>query len=60
MTVSCIMSLLYFGGKDMEDTARKSYTEEICKIHHNFSVKLSGQSDLGASPDGMVNCSCCG
>uniref|UniRef100_A0A8C8EZC9 YqaJ viral recombinase domain-containing protein n=1 Tax=Oncorhynchus tshawytscha TaxID=74940 RepID=A0A8C8EZC9_ONCTS len=53
-------------GRDMEDTARKYYTEEMSKIHANFSVKLSGlvvrndQPHLGASPDGLVNCSCCG
>ncbi|KAJ8011118.1 hypothetical protein DPEC_G00054870 [Dallia pectoralis] len=53
-------------GINMEDTARKHYTEEMSKIHDNFCVQLSGlvvrddQPHLGASPDGLVNCTCCG
>uniref|UniRef100_A0AAY5KB43 YqaJ viral recombinase domain-containing protein n=1 Tax=Esox lucius TaxID=8010 RepID=A0AAY5KB43_ESOLU len=53
-------------GIDKEDTARKHYTDEMSKIHDNFSVQLSGlvvrndQPHLGASPDGLVSCSCCG
>lgn len=53
-------------GKDMEDTARKQYTEITKAQHHNFDVELCGvvvQPDkphLRASPDGIANCTCCG
>lgn len=53
-------------GRQMEDTARKCYIEEMSKGHTNFFVKLSGlvvrpdHLHLGTSPDGIVSCSCCG
>lgn len=50
----------------MEDTARKCYIEEMSKGHTNFFARLSGlvvrpeHLHIGASPDGIVSCSCCG
>ncbi|XP_051985600.1 putative helicase mov-10-B.1 [Xyrauchen texanus] len=55
-----------FWGREMEDTARKCYIEQMSKGHVNFSARLSGlvvhpdNLHLGASPDGIVSCSCCG
>ncbi|XP_039513627.1 uncharacterized protein LOC120469007 [Pimephales promelas] len=53
-------------GRDMEDTARRQYTEIMKTQHHNFDVELCGvvvrpdKPHLGASPDGMAHCTCCG
>uniref|UniRef100_A0A3B3TFQ3 YqaJ viral recombinase domain-containing protein n=1 Tax=Paramormyrops kingsleyae TaxID=1676925 RepID=A0A3B3TFQ3_9TELE len=53
-------------GSDMEDTARRQYTEIMKTKHQNFAVDLCGlvgrpdKPHLGASPDGIANCTCCG
>ncbi|XP_024859127.1 uncharacterized protein LOC112450070 [Kryptolebias marmoratus] len=53
-------------GRDNEPTARKSYTKAMKAHHQNFNVALCGlvvhpeHPHLGASPDGVANCSCCG
>jgi putative phage-type endonuclease len=53
-------------GRDMEDTARRQYTEIMKAQHSNFEVELCGlvvrpdKPHLGASPDGIANCTCCG
>ncbi|KAL1274388.1 hypothetical protein QQF64_027202 [Cirrhinus molitorella] len=53
-------------GRHMEDTARRQYTEIMKTKHQNFDVELCGlvvhpdKPYLGASPDGIANCTCCG
>ncbi|RXN19909.1 Inhibitor of growth [Labeo rohita] len=53
-------------GRDMEDTARRQYTEIMKTKHQNFDVELCGlvvrpdKPHLGASLDGIANCTCCG
>ena len=53
-------------GCEHEDDARKVYCEVMNKEHNSFSVTKCGlfldisQPFIGASPDGMVHCSCCG
>ena len=53
-------------GKDMEPIARESFTEYISKHHERVLVKETGlhvhpnYSCIGASPDGIVCCSCHG
>ena len=53
-------------GNENENDARHKYCECMSKSHVNHSVNLSGlilNPDFpyhGASPDGIVNCSCCG
>ena len=61
--ISNIKAVKY--GREMEE-ARKFYSELLNKHHRNFSVSLSGifiMADkvfLGASPDGLAHCDCCG
>lgn len=49
-----------------EDDARSIYTERMKMDHSSFSVKSSGllldpsNPFIGASPDGIVDCNCCG
>ena len=49
-----------------EDDARKAYTEVMSTRHRSFSVARSGlvldmsRPFIGASPDGLVQCCCCG
>ena len=49
-----------------EDEARAAYVDVVSKEHQNFSIKTSGLiinpcwPYIGASPDGIVECSCCG
>ena len=51
---------------ESENDARYKYCEYMSKSHENHSVNLSGLTlnpdfpYLGASPDGIVNCSYCG
>ena len=51
-------------GTKMEKTARESYNSKMIAQHADFEVKETGlhisldQPYLGASPDGLVNCSC--
>ena len=53
-------------GNENENDARHKYYEYMSRSHVNHSVNLSGlilNPDfpyLGASPDGIINCSCCG
>lgn len=53
-------------GKDNERTAVEAYATEQKKKHANFSLRQSGliihqdHPFLGASPDGIVSCDCCG
>ena len=61
-----IQKCCYRRGNENENHARHKYCEYIWKSHVNHSVDLSGvilNPDfpyLGASPDGIVNCLCCG
>ena len=50
-----------------EDEARVAYVDLVSKEHQNLSIKTSGliinpcwPYNIGASPDGIVECSCCG
>ena len=49
-----------------DDEARAAYVDVVSKEHQNFSAKTSGLiinpywPYIGASPDGIVECSCCG
>ena len=49
-----------------KDTARKAFVQVSGEEHNNFSFKPTGlhvspsYSHLGASPDGLISCSCCG
>lgn len=53
-------------GRQSEDTARKQYITFSSHQHTNFQVQLSGlhvdinDPYLGATPDGIVSCDCCG
>ena len=53
-------------GRENEDTARKEYQTRKEQTHTNFKCVLSGlvvnplYPHLGASPDGVINCDCCG
>ncbi|XP_048258168.1 uncharacterized protein LOC125383619 [Haliotis rufescens] len=53
-------------GCSHEVTARDAYEKLSCEHHHNFSVEECGlflsceYPHLGATPDGIVDCSCCG
>ena len=53
-------------GKDMEPIARECFTEHISKHHEHVLVKETGlhvhlnYPYIGASPDGIVYCSCHG
>ena len=53
-------------GKRKEDTARKSYVAKMVDKHQNFKCSENGlilnevYPHFGASPDGLVNCECCG
>ena len=53
-------------GREHEPIARQQYFQRGKKVHRGFKVKTCGliiDSDhpyIGASPDGLVSCSCCG
>ena len=53
-------------GLKHEKAARDTYCSSMVKKHLNFTVALSGlvvhseHPHLGASPDGVVSCDCCG
>jgi hypothetical protein len=53
-------------GRSMEPEARQKYVQEAKKKHRNLQVHESGlcvvahQVYVGASPDGLVRCDCCG
>ena len=49
-----------------EDESQAAYVDFVSKGHQNFSIKTSGLimntswPYIGASPDGITACSCCG
>ena len=53
-------------GFEDEDTARKAYIEVMGKEHNSFKITKVGlvlnanNPFIGASPDGLVKCLCCG
>uniref|UniRef100_A0A8C6U5J1 YqaJ viral recombinase domain-containing protein n=1 Tax=Neogobius melanostomus TaxID=47308 RepID=A0A8C6U5J1_9GOBI len=53
-------------GRDMEETARKAYNTAMEQMHTGFTLTHAGlhikkeSPFLGASPDGLVSCTCCG
>ena len=53
-------------GIDNENTAREAYKEITSLDHEDFVVTCTGlhvcvsSAHLGASPDGLTSCSCCG
>ena len=53
-------------GLDNEDTACSAYFENFAEIHESLMIIKSGlflhpsYSFMGATPDGIVYCSCCG
>ena len=53
-------------GHDHENVARKTYWNIMSKTHSNFHVSICGffinvqYPFIGASPDGLVTCTCCG
>lgn len=53
-------------GNDNEGLARQQYVNELSPRHENLRCKPSGlvvnprYPHLGASPDGVISCSCCG
>ncbi|CAL9686377.1 unnamed protein product [Knipowitschia caucasica] len=53
-------------GLKHEGIALSAYTEKMCQQHENFFVKKCGlflngrYSHVGATPDGIVQCDCCG
>ncbi|XP_049923486.1 uncharacterized protein LOC126404346 [Epinephelus moara] len=53
-------------GREKEETARQCYIKEAKKKHQNIKVSLCGfvirhdEPHLGTSPDGKVECECCG
>ena len=53
-------------GLEHEDTARARFQQEMSRYHDNFDIKETGFvinpkfRHLGASPDGVVSCDCCG
>lgn len=60
-----IPALLY--GIKMEDEARHAYTKEAVRLkHQDIQVRPTGltvipsKAYIGASPDGLVDCTCCG
>ena len=53
-------------GRDNEGTARAEYKKFAMERHTSFAVEITGlhvnptYPHLGASPDGLISCSCCG
>ncbi|CAN8007430.1 unnamed protein product [Ixodes pacificus] len=53
-------------GREKEGKARDACIADIAPIHHNFRCEESGlhlsteHPFLGATPDGLVSCTCCG
>lgn len=52
-------------GITYEPTARTSYFKYLSELHNDFHLDLAGfcisteKAEFGASPDGLVTCSCC-
>ena len=63
---SSISSAAIDWGRKHEDPAKARYVHAMASEHHKFDVANSGLvinkswPYLGASPDGMVSCDCCG
>ena len=53
-------------GNEMEHKARDEYEQDMKCVHDKFNVRLTGLHinehfpEIGASPDGLVNCTCHG
>ena len=53
-------------GKDHEDDARQEYISEASQSHEGFQYATAGlvvnplYPYLGATPDGLIKCHCCG
>ena len=53
-------------GREMEERARESYHTFIGPCHFSFAITKTGlhinavYSHLGTSPDGIIDCDCCG
>ena len=53
-------------GIDHENEARDAYVKKMKETHQSFEIELAGlyvnplSPHLGASPDGLVSCLCCG
>ena len=53
-------------GRGMEEIARESYYGLFGPYHSNFAITETGlhisadYPHLGASPDGIIDCDCCG
>lgn len=58
--------LFYRWGVEHEKVARDEYCDAVKHSHEEFQIKESGlhlhaaYPHLGASPDGIVSCCCCG
>ena len=53
-------------GREMEERARENYCALVGPYHSNFAITKTGlhinadYPHLGASPDGIIDCDCCG
>ncbi|CAN7999705.1 unnamed protein product, partial [Ixodes pacificus] len=53
-------------GRNNEPKARQAYEAKAVRLHEDFSCRRSGlhisskHPFLGATPDGLIDCSCCG
>ena len=53
-------------GIDHESEARDAYLKNMKETHQSFEIEFAGlyvnplSPHLGASPGGLVSCSCCG
>ena len=53
-------------GVEHEDIARKEYAQRMSKMHTDFAISATGliidplYPFMGASPDAVVSCTCCG
>ena len=65
-TVDRFISAACNYGLQYEDTARKEYVAAMKKMHVDFEMNKTGliidsiYPFMGASPDGLVSCTCCG
>ena len=48
--------------KKKEDSARKEYLKKAEEMHVSFNCQSAGLQypHLGATPDGVIECECCG
>ena len=65
-TVDRFVSVVCSYGLQFEDTARKEYMAAMKEVHIDFVINKSGliidpiYPFMGASPDGLICCTCCG